>query len=622
MVAKHFDFVSVHVYPGRDKIDQAITALAVYDIGKPLVVEETFSLNCTIEEMDQFVDGGKDRVDGWISHYFGHTIEEHASGAEPVGTAPDAPFDVAVADFLKYWRDKGKEIAGTSPEAVLGQASPPREPEVASPDSSPAADGLGVRGSVEQIHIINAQPNSEVAVRGPRGLDVTASTDERGGLVVRDVPAGDGYAVTVEGSDLARHEVRVLSREQHPDTDFYASQVLAPTDGYVETRDGTLLSYRAVLPDPAIHGPGPYGLVITYSGYQPGLKTGDAHQNTPFEKFSELGYAVVGVNMRGSGCSGGAFDFMEPLTWLDGYDVVETFAAQEWVDRVALGDQSWPGLTQLFVASTQPPSLDAIIAGSVVGDFYRDVFYPGGIQNVGFGHIWASGRDVENAAPSSRKEVNARIEIDPVCAANQSLRGQNVSLLEMIQAHPYDGDFWKSRSAEPLVAKITVPILLVVSWQDAQVGSRAATLYERFPADKPVRLIGVNGFHQYWSGAVWEEVVEFVNIYLGDVDEAEIAAYEARNDFVALLESDATGEVRGRYTLSDFAAADDGKRLMLGTELTPDDSNESSTSSTFTRAPSCCRSCNLTICVCPRRYRIVTGCGCSPAVPHTSKLGR
>jgi hypothetical protein len=105
--AKHFDFVSIHVYPGKDQVEQAIAALAVYDIGKPLVVEETFPLACTLLEMNQFIDGGKDRVDGWVSHYFGHTIEEHIRGAEPVGTAPDAIFHVRVADFLKYWRDKG-----------------------------------------------------------------------------------------------------------------------------------------------------------------------------------------------------------------------------------------------------------------------------------------------------------------------------------------------------------------------------------------------------------------------------------------------------------------------------------------------------------------------------------
>ncbi len=194
-----------------------------------------------------------------------------------------------------------------------------------------------------------------------------------------------------------------------------------------------MLAYRVVLPDPEIHGEGPYDLVISYSGYQPSLETSDAFQNRPFEQFSALGYAVAGVNMRGSGCSGGAFDFMEPLTWLDGYDMIEAFSAQPWVDDVAFGDQSWPGLTQLFVASTQPPSLDAIVAGSVVGDFYRDVFYPGGIANVGFGYAWAGGRDRENAWPSSRKELIARAAVDPVCLANQALRGQNVNLIQTIK---------------------------------------------------------------------------------------------------------------------------------------------------------------------------------------------
>ncbi|MGC1275065.1 MAG: cellulase family glycosylhydrolase [Planctomycetaceae bacterium] len=114
-VGKHLDFVSVHFYPGRGEVEKAIAALAVYDVGKPLVVEETFPLNCSMEEIDAFVEGGKDRVDGWISHYFDSTIDEHKNGAEPHGTAPDAPFQVSVAGFLEYWRDKGQSIANTTP---------------------------------------------------------------------------------------------------------------------------------------------------------------------------------------------------------------------------------------------------------------------------------------------------------------------------------------------------------------------------------------------------------------------------------------------------------------------------------------------------------------------------
>src|SRR5688572_17589009 len=95
-----------------------------------------------------------------------------------------------------------------------------------------------VRGSVEQIHVIHAKPKSEVTVEGPSGFRVTGSTDDRGGLVLRDVPPGNNYSVTVEGSDRNPESVRVLGREEHPDARFYASQKLEPTRGYIQTRDG------------------------------------------------------------------------------------------------------------------------------------------------------------------------------------------------------------------------------------------------------------------------------------------------------------------------------------------------------------------------------------------------
>ncbi len=45
---------------------------------------------------------------------------------------------------------------------------------------------------------------------------------------------------------------------------------------------------------------------------------------------------------------------------------------------------SYPGISQLFVAATQPPSLAAITPLSVIDDSYRGVLYPGGILNTGF----------------------------------------------------------------------------------------------------------------------------------------------------------------------------------------------------------------------------------------------
>ena len=71
-----------------------------------------------------------------------------------------------------------------------------------------------------------------------------------------------------------------------------------------------------------------------------------------------MGFTVVDVNMRGTGCSGGAFDFFEPLQNLDGYDVVETVARQPWVahGKVGMLGISYGGISQLFTAQTQPPT--------------------------------------------------------------------------------------------------------------------------------------------------------------------------------------------------------------------------------------------------------------------------
>ena len=54
-VSGALDFVSIHLYPNKGEVDKALTAMAVYDIGKPLVIEETFPLDCGIEEMDDFL---------------------------------------------------------------------------------------------------------------------------------------------------------------------------------------------------------------------------------------------------------------------------------------------------------------------------------------------------------------------------------------------------------------------------------------------------------------------------------------------------------------------------------------------------------------------------------------
>ncbi len=75
-VAGNLDFACVHFYPETGKIDQAVTALAAYNIGKPVVVEETFPLKCSVAELGEFIEKSQTTASGWIGFYWGKTPEE------------------------------------------------------------------------------------------------------------------------------------------------------------------------------------------------------------------------------------------------------------------------------------------------------------------------------------------------------------------------------------------------------------------------------------------------------------------------------------------------------------------------------------------------------------------
>ena len=104
-VGENLDFVSVHFYPKKDEVENALKALAVYDVGKPLVVEEMFPLRCSIEELDAFIDGSRNIADGWISFYWGKSIEDYSTGDIDIAGA-------MMKSWLEHFRAKSQEILG------------------------------------------------------------------------------------------------------------------------------------------------------------------------------------------------------------------------------------------------------------------------------------------------------------------------------------------------------------------------------------------------------------------------------------------------------------------------------------------------------------------------------
>jgi hypothetical protein len=101
--SEKLDFVSVHFYPKTGEVDKALKALAVYQIGKPVVIEEMFPLSCSLQELDQFIAGSKKMATGWISFYWGKTIAEYRTGKRTIA-------DDLTLHWLEYFVKKTPDI--------------------------------------------------------------------------------------------------------------------------------------------------------------------------------------------------------------------------------------------------------------------------------------------------------------------------------------------------------------------------------------------------------------------------------------------------------------------------------------------------------------------------------
>ncbi|MBV9414761.1 MAG: CocE/NonD family hydrolase [Solirubrobacterales bacterium] len=284
-------------------------------------------------------------------------------------------------------------------------------------------------------------------------------------------------------------------RSAPPSTRIYQQHIPRSGYGYLTTRDGTKLAIDVRLPS----GPGPYPTLIEYAGYGYADPAGAVSGISPIANL--MGFAVVDVNMRGTGCSGGAFSYFERLQSLDGYDVIETVARQPWVlhHKVGMMGISYGGISQMFVAATDPPDLAAIAPLSVI-DNTATTLYPGGILNTGFALPWARQRDhdAEAAAPG-RGEAWALQRIqggDRVCAANQALHPEAVSDVAQVFANRYYvPSVAKALNPLTFVHKIRVPVFMACQWTDEQTGGHCPDLAEHFSGTRLKWFTFTNGAH-------------------------------------------------------------------------------------------------------------------------------
>lgn len=394
-----------------------------------------------------------------------------------------------------------------------------------------AEPSFEARGSVEQVYVTGLPPGAQVSLYDSGDAEVaTESANDLGGALFREVAPGGGYTVGLTEGGPRSAPLQVLTTQSAPPTTgVYDQSIPSSGYGYLTTRDGTELAINVHPPQdvlkilPGVELPplpsGPTPTLIEYSGY------GYANPAGPESGISIIanlmGFTVVDVNMRGTGCSGGAFDFFEPLQSLDGYDVIETIARQPWVlhDKVGMMGISYGGISQLFTAATQPPSLAAISPLSVI-DNTQTTLYPGGILNTGFALEWAKERvhDAEAATATTGQEwAHKRIqEGDQTCAANQALHPEAVDLLNKVE----ENDSYKPEVADPLspvtfVDKINVPTFMACQWTDEQTGGHCPTLAKRFTGTQRKWFTFTNGTHiDSLDPATFNRWFDFLQLYV------------------------------------------------------------------------------------------------------------
>ncbi|WP_437902915.1 CocE/NonD family hydrolase [Sorangium sp. So ce327] len=230
---------------------------------------------------------------------------------------------------------------------------------------------------------------------------------------------------------------------------------------WITLKDGCRLAARLWLPEGAQRKPAP--AILEYIPYR--KRDGTRARDEPMHGyFAGHGYAVLRVDMRGSGESDGLmWDEYLKQEQDDALEVIAWMAAQPWCNgHVGMMGKSWGGFNCLQVAALRPPALKAVLSVCSTDDRYvDDIHYMGGCllnDNLWWGTIMlvyqARPADPELFGESWRDNWRERLERMPFWPA-------------LAMAHQRRDDYWRHGSICEDWNAIQVPVCLIGGWVDA-----------------------------------------------------------------------------------------------------------------------------------------------------------
>ncbi len=257
----------------------------------------------------------------------------------------------------------------------------------------------------------------------------------------------------------------------------YVMKVEEPV--FITMRDGTPIACRIYRPDTA----GRFPVLFAASPYQ--YETDDLPHSTMFlwrevglvEWYvRDQGYAYVHMDVRGSGQSGGVYNFLDREEQQDYYECIEWVGRQVWCNGKVGGiGQSYYAWSQWFMGIVNPPSLKCIAPYDGAVDPYRGTAYHGGIY-CDFMAWWYQ-----------------LVRVNNLHRAANGLSGQYMPLDlagEMARHQTYD-DWWRERCPWERLDEIKVPLLSIGHWGKMGLHLRGNILgYENVKTPKKLVVTG------------------------------------------------------------------------------------------------------------------------------------
>ncbi|HEX3509473.1 MAG TPA: CocE/NonD family hydrolase [Solirubrobacteraceae bacterium] len=245
--------------------------------------------------------------------------------------------------------------------------------------------------------------------------------------------------------------------------------------------DGVVLRANVYLPSSA----GRYPTVLTVTGYNkdagnpPGTGCeGSQGISSAEPSLTEKGFAVMVVDDRGTGASGGKWDAWGQRTQEDYKQLLDWIQAQAWSNKhVATTGESYMGITSLLIAEAdasrvaegKPRAVSAVWADIPMADAYRDVTFQGGATDSGFIPLWLglvnALSDLPPSSLSSNPQEAATVYLEHVFG-NAEFAVAKLLGAALGEESSYDGPFYRLRSPVTRAGEIKVPVVIQGGWYD------------------------------------------------------------------------------------------------------------------------------------------------------------